>query len=468
MRATMIAVLIGAALAGAAEATSGGPSAPRPSASVDSASPAGTPAASPARSATDSAAADLDAWHRAMDATRSDWAAWTRALDRTARKLTVFRTEYETYRSIAADPDSTRRLADARRALGWDEDGAADRLGAFVRALDRLESNGFPDTVAALAAGLEALQKTAPDAGDLADLARGLDPAAPDGELPAVIRRPAELFRIGRRRLDPVREALPRSAALVLWGETWDEAAALYAAAGERLVEASARFPREPLCGDPGRWDGARRAFLRAAAGREGLADCRDFLFASAYPRIEAPAWESAADVFLFDPATREGFLVPRDRAETVRRYRRLLVPSPPGDAAAFAGDAGRVGPEASVRADTLQARLRRWGARDRALFAALGCARPLAEALNLPPATFRARALLDPGFAARAESLAALHENHAYVAGWVMDARTRGPLSGASVTFAAGGNPPRTGPMPGAASGWRSPGLRDGSTGAR
>jgi hypothetical protein len=287
---------------------------------------------------------------------------------------------------------------------------------------------------------LESLQDAAAEAGDLADLARGLDPAAPEDELPPVLRRPAELFRAGRRQLDPVRKGFPRSAALVLWGETWDEAAALYTAAGDRLTEAAGRFPREPLCGDPGRWTGARRAFLRAAPGREGLADCRDFLLASAYPGIDAPVWESAADVFLYDPATREGFLLPRDRAETVRRYRRLLVSSSPGDAAAFAADAGRVGPEAAVRADTLQTRLRRWGARDRVLFAALGGARPLAEALKLSPAAFRARALLDPGFAARAESLTALHEDHAYVAGWVMDARTQAPLSGASVTFAAGG----------------------------
>jgi hypothetical protein len=449
LRAMVIALLIGAVLAGSAGAGAAGASPPAAPGEVGAARSPGSatdPGFAPGEGAAatppatvvapDSLAGrapapdpDLEAWSRAMTAARGDWAAWVRMLRRTSQKLRVFRAEYESYRAIVADPDSLRRLEDARRTLGWDEDGAAGKLDAFTRALDRLRDDGFPDTLATLTAALEALGRSAPEAGDLTDFARGLDPAAPEGALPPALQRPSTLFRAGRDRLDRVEKRLPRSASLVLWIETWDEAAALYDAAGDRLIEVSDRFPRDPLCGDPERWHAARRAFLLAAAGRAGLADCRAFLSSDAYPGVDAPAWESPAHVFLFDPASSEGFLVDRARAEAVRRYRRLLTAPPAAGVAAFAADAGRV-------------RLREWGGRDRVLFAALGCADPLAEALKLPPETFRARVLLDPAFAAAVDSLAAAHEGHAYVAGWVVDARTEGPLAGASVTFAAGGAP--------------------------
>lgn len=261
-----------------------------------------------------------DEYKEAIQQTEDEWQAVRSTLKESQEALGDLQKKYEEYRAAAFSDSPEKGLELARILFKLDKNdtkAAAAKVKAMRDMFTKLDRAGVTDKIESTSQYLEKANGYAGQVENVWEFTKKFNPDHAKDNPTYGLRLIGTLLTESAGKM----ESIPLvGQVLGKWVKAYGEVAGDFANSLDRLGKQIDEFRGGSLCGQLG-----KRQDQQAAFNSTGRTDCLTHFATGIFPRLRGEAYEGDSDYFLYDPATKRGYIASKN-ADKIYRWHGLLL----------------------------------------------------------------------------------------------------------------------------------------------
>ena len=286
-----------------------------------------------------------DEFNEAVQQTEDEWKAVRTTMQEGKGKFDDFHKKFKEYKEAVFSDSPEKGLELAQRLFNLDKTqtvAAQDKVDQLREMFNEVDKAGLTEKLKAASGYLEKADKYAGEVENLWEFTKKFDPEHAKDNPTYGLRLIGTLLTESAGKL----EKIPLVGQILgAWIKAYGEVAGDFANALDRLTKKIDDFRGGSLCGQSGKRQDQQEAFKTA-----GGANCLTYFASGIFPRMRGETYEGNTDYFLYDPATKKGYISSKE-AETVYRWHERLLEPKPLDPDWLATRANKLTPEIKTEA---------------------------------------------------------------------------------------------------------------------